>query len=46
MSKLILSKHDCIKLFLETRYINDIYKNPSSGTILEYYFENDDPEEE
>ena len=42
MSKLILSKHDCMILFLETRYINDIYTNPLSDKVLEDYLKQDE----
>jgi len=46
MSKLILSKHETIRLFLETRYIHDIYTNPLSSSVLENYLNQEDSEEE
>jgi hypothetical protein len=46
MSKLILSKHDSIRLFLETRYIHDIYTNPLSSSVLENYLYEEELDEE
>jgi hypothetical protein len=47
MSKLILSKHDCMKIFLETRYIHNVYTNPLSDSVLEdYLLQDDDIEDE
>ena len=46
MSKLILSKHDSIQLFIKTRYINDIYSNPFSSSVLEDYYSMNETDEE
>jgi hypothetical protein len=46
MSKLILSKHESIRLFLETRYIHDIYTNPLSSSVLENYLNEEELDEE
>ena len=46
MSKLILSKHDSVQLFLKTRYINDLYRNPFADSILEDYLMEEDQEED
>ena len=46
MSKLILSKHESIQLFIKTRYINDIYSNPFSSSILEDYYSNTEVDED
>jgi hypothetical protein len=31
-----------MKIFLETRYINDVYTNPLSDKVLEDYLKQDD----
>ena len=46
MSKLFLAKHDSIRLFLETRYIHDIYTNPLSSSVLEDYLNEEELDEE
>ena len=46
MSKMILSKCDCMRIFLETRYINDIYQKPFTGSVLADYYQEDDLEDE
>ena len=46
MSKLILSKHESIRLFLETRYIHDVYTNPLSSSILQDYLNEEELDED
>ncbi|UCH89549.1 MAG: hypothetical protein JSV49_02565 [Thermoplasmata archaeon] len=42
MSKLILSKHDCLQLFLKTRYITEFHNNPfTEGMVYESLTEDD-----
>jgi hypothetical protein len=46
MSKLILSKHDSVQLFLKAQYINDFYRNPHLDSILQDYLTESDDDEE
>jgi hypothetical protein len=46
MSKLILAKTESVQLFLTTRYINDVYRNPFTDSLISELRLEDDLEDD